>query len=108
MLEDGQGIRGAARLFGAPSARVSDAVYGRVSTNCTKPGPRPTVRKIEEATFSEHVKYMSAIGCGYPRSDVMMPGFSVFNQHGQKRTRKANMREVVLQLSKDMNGVENS
>ena len=71
VLEDGQTIRGAARLYGVPSTTLSDRVHGRVSIDCTKPGPSPTLSNFEEASLCEHVKYMSSIGYGYSRSEVM-------------------------------------
>ena len=71
VLEDGQSIRGAARLYGVPSATLSDRVHGRVSIDCTKPGPSPTLSNIEEASLCEHVKCMSSIGYRYSRSEVM-------------------------------------
>ena len=71
VLEEGHSIRGAAKLYNIPYTTLCDRVKGRVPINSTNPGPSPILNQVEEKKLVEHIIYMSSIGYGYSRADVM-------------------------------------
>ena len=71
VLEQGHSVRGAEKLYNAPYTTLSDSVNGRVPIDSTKPGPSPVLSQLEERKLVDHIMYMSSIGYGYSRGDVM-------------------------------------
>ena len=71
VLEEGHSIRGAAKLYNVPYTTLCDRVRGRVPIDSTKPGPSPILSQMEEKKLVDHIMYMSSIGYGYSRADVM-------------------------------------
>ena len=71
VLEEGHSIRGAAKLYNVPYTTLCDRVKGRVPIHSTKPGPSPILNQTEEKKLVDHTMYMSSIGYGYTRADVM-------------------------------------
>ena len=71
VLEEGHSIRGAAILYNVPYTTLCDRVRGRVPIDSTKPGPSPILSQTEEKKLVDHIMYVSSIGYGYTRADVM-------------------------------------
>ena len=85
--EDGMSVRKAATLYGIPLTTLRDRVDKRVSVDTTKSGPEPIFSAFEEAKLVDHIRYMSNMGYGYTRNQVIELA-SDFAVHLEKRERE--------------------
>ncbi len=66
----GMSLRGAATAFNVPESTLRDRVHGRVSLECSRPGPPTFFTFEEEKKMVDHILFMSKIGYPYTRNQV--------------------------------------
>lgn len=66
----GMSLRGAATAFNVPESTLRDRVHGRVSLECSRPGPPTFFTYEEEKKMVDHILFMSKIGYPYTRNQV--------------------------------------
>ncbi|CAH8546090.1 unnamed protein product [Schistosoma haematobium] len=67
----GMSLRGAATAFNVPESTLRDRVHGRVSLECSRPGPPTFFTYEEEKKMVDHILFMSKIGYPYTRNQVV-------------------------------------
>ncbi|CAL8069871.1 unnamed protein product [Calicophoron daubneyi] len=67
----GMSLRGAATAFNVPESTLRDRVHGRVSLECSRPGPPTFFTYDEEKKMVDHILFMSKIGYPYTRNQVV-------------------------------------
>ncbi|EUB62175.1 hypothetical protein EGR_02927 [Echinococcus granulosus] len=67
----GMSLRGAATAFNVPESTLRDRVHGRVSLECSRPGPPTFFTFEEEKKMVDHILFMSKIGYPYTRNQVV-------------------------------------
>lgn len=78
-------VRTAAKLYDIPLTTLRDRVDNRISIDVTKSGPDPLLSQLEEVSLVEHLIYMSNLGYGYTRSQVMELGTDLALYLGKRK-----------------------
>lgn len=68
--EEGMPIREASRLYELPRTTLQDKVHNRVP-DVGRPGPKPVLTQAEEEALSKYIKYMSQIGYGRVKDELL-------------------------------------
>ena len=71
VIEDDMSVRRAARLYGVPQTTLRDRVRGRINPSTSHSGPPPLFTKAEEKNLVDHIIFLSEIGVGYTRRQVI-------------------------------------
>ena len=69
--ERGMSLRAAATAFCVPESTLRDRVHGRVSLECTRPGPATFFTYAEERRMVEHIILMARIGYPFTRNQMV-------------------------------------
>ncbi|KAJ8317066.1 hypothetical protein KUTeg_004970, partial [Tegillarca granosa] len=67
----GTAVRKAAKLYGVLLTTLRDRVDNRVSADIVKSGQDKVLSELKEARLIQHIDYMSDLGYGYGRTQVM-------------------------------------
>ena len=78
-------VRTAAKLYDIPLTTLRDRVDNRISIDVTKSGPDPLLSQLEEARLVKYLIYMSNLGYGYTRSQVMELGTDLALHLGKRK-----------------------
>ncbi|XP_064641188.1 uncharacterized protein LOC135496014 [Lineus longissimus] len=68
--EEGMAIREASRVYELPRTTLQDKVHNR-TPDVGKPGPKPVLTQAEEEELTKYVKYMSQIGHGRVKEELL-------------------------------------
>ncbi|XP_041369513.1 uncharacterized protein LOC121383507 [Gigantopelta aegis] len=67
----GMPIKKAARICSVPYSTLHDRLSGKTDIDCVKSKPDPLLSQEEEQTLVTHVEFMSSVGFGYTRTEVL-------------------------------------
>jgi hypothetical protein len=81
-VEEGNGLREAARMFNVPVESLRRRVNGDIAIDC-KPGPKPILTVNEEDAIADYCVRMAEMGFGLSRDDVLRIGFKVAEKSGR-------------------------
>lgn len=82
-VEDGMGLRQAARQYDLPVETLRRRVTGAVSMNC-KPGPATVLSAEDEEKLASYIVKMSEMGFGLTREDVQVKAFRLVELSGRQ------------------------
>jgi len=82
-VEDGMGIREAARLYNIPFETLRRRTNNDVSMSC-RSGPPTVLTSDEEQQLASYCIKMADMGFGLSREDVMMTAFRIVESSGRK------------------------
>ena len=89
-VQEGNGLRSAARMLDVPLETLRRRVIGSVPLDC-KPGPKTVLSKEEDLIFRYFITTcMSEMGYGIGRDDLMVVGFRVAEKSGRPHPFKEN------------------
>jgi hypothetical protein len=83
VVEEGKGLREAARLYDIPVETLRRRVNGTVPIEC-KPGPATILSKDEEDRLCEYLIKMADMGYGLNRETVMRLAYTIVDRAGRK------------------------
>ena len=82
-VQEGKGLREAARLYNVPIESLRRRVNGSVDLFC-KPGPPTILTAEEETALEEYILTMAEMGFGLTRDDIMCLAFSIIEKSGRR------------------------
>ena len=82
-VQDGKGLREAARMHNVPVETLRRPVIGVVDIFC-KPGPPTILTPEEESALEKHIVTMAELGFGLTRDDVIRLAFSIVEKSGRQ------------------------
>ena len=82
-VEEGNGLREAARMFNVPVETLRRRVTGVVPIQC-RPGPKPILAVDEEDAIASYCMKMAEMGFGLTREDLLRVGYLVAEKCGRK------------------------
>ena len=80
-VQNGHGLREAARLYNVPVETLRRRTSGKVSMEC-KPGPSNILTKDEEKCLVDYVIEMAVRGFGLTNEDLMRTAFAIVERSG--------------------------
>jgi len=83
-VEEGKGLREAARLYNLPVETLRRRITGTVSVDC-RPGPSTILTSYEEDRLVRYCVEVSDMGFGLSREEVMQKAFLIADKSGADR-----------------------
>ena len=82
-VQEGKGLREAARLYNVPVESLRRRVLGTVSIDC-QPGPPTILTTEEEDQLCKYIIEMADIGFGLTREDIMQIAYRIVEKTHRK------------------------
>ena len=82
-VQEGKGIREAAKLYNVPVESLRRRVLGTVSVDC-RPGPPTILTMEEEDRLCKYIIEMADIGFGLTREDIMQIAYCILEKNHRK------------------------
>ena len=83
VVDDGMGLRQAARVYNVPVETLRRRVNGTVPLGC-HPGPHTVLSEEEELSMVEYIINMADMGFGLTREDVMQLAYTIAEKTGKQ------------------------
>lgn len=82
-VQEGKGLREAAKLYNVPVESLRRRVLGTVSVDC-RPGPPTILTMEEEDRLCKYIIEMADIGFGLTREDIMQIAYRILEKNHRK------------------------